>query len=51
MAKSNMSIFERYPVYRLTQEAYDQLRLMADEFPESYLDADHDLKLHSASAV
>ncbi len=37
-----MSTSERYPVYRLTQEAYDQLRLMADELPESYLDADYD---------
>ena len=33
---------ERYPVYRLTQEAYDQLRLAADEEPDSYLDPDLD---------
>lgn len=31
-----------YPVYRLTQEAFDQLRLAADENPESYLDSDID---------
>ena len=31
-----------YPVYRLTQEAYDQLRLAAYENPESYLDSDID---------
>ena len=29
---------DSYPVYRLTQEAYDQLRLAAEEDPESYLD-------------
>ena len=29
---------ESYPVYRLTQEACDQLRLAAEEDPKSYLD-------------
>ena len=29
---------ERHPVYRLTQEAYDQLRLAAEDDPDSYLD-------------
>ena len=29
---------DSYPVYRLTQEAYDQLRLAAEEDSESYLD-------------
>ena len=33
---------ERHPVYRLTQEAYDQLRLTADEDPDSYLDSEID---------
>ena len=33
---------ESYPVYRLTQEAYDQLWLAAEEDPDSYLDADID---------
>lgn len=28
----------RHPVYRLTQEAYDQLRVAAEEAPDSYLD-------------
>ena len=31
-----------HPVYRLTQEAYDQLRLAADENPDSYLDSEID---------
>lgn len=31
-----------YPVYRLSQEAYDQLRLVAEEDPDAYLDADLD---------
>ena len=30
------------PVYRLTQEAYDQLWLMAMERPENYLDPERD---------
>ena len=30
---------DSHPVYRLTQEAYDQLRLAADEHPGSYLDS------------
>ena len=29
---------ERFPVFRLTQESYDQLRLAASEKPEAYLD-------------
>ena len=33
---------ERHPVYRLTQGAYDQLRLSAHESPDSYLDPDVD---------
>ena len=33
---------EKYPVYRLTQEAYDQLWLAAEENPDAYLDADMD---------
>lgn len=33
---------ESYPVYRLTQEAYDQLRIAADECPELYLTIDID---------
>ena len=33
---------ERHPVYRLTQEAYDQLRLAAEANPEAYLDPDLD---------
>ena len=33
---------ENYPVYRLTQEAYDQLWLAAEENPDAYLDADMD---------
>ena len=33
---------ERHPVYRLSQEAYDQLRLAADENPDSYLNPDID---------
>ena len=33
---------DSYPVYRLTQEAYDQLRLAADENPDSYLDSEID---------
>ena len=33
---------DRYPVYRLTQEAYDQLRLASDENPDSYLDPEVD---------
>ena len=33
---------ERHFVYRLTQEAYDQLRLAAEENPETYLDPDLD---------
>jgi hypothetical protein len=33
---------ESHPVYRLTQEAYDQLRLAADENPDSYLDPESD---------
>ena len=31
-----------HPVYRLSQEAYDQLRLAAEENPEAYLDSDRD---------
>ncbi|MYH29562.1 MAG: hypothetical protein F4137_12070 [Acidobacteria bacterium] len=31
-----------HPVYRLSQEAYDQLRLVADENPDAYLDPDRD---------
>lgn len=31
-----------HPVYRLTQEAYDQLRLVANENPELYLDPQTD---------
>ena len=33
---------DTHPVYRLTQEAYDQLRLAADENPDSYLDPEID---------
>ena len=33
---------ERYPVFRLTQEAYDQLTIVARERPEIYLDSDTD---------
>ena len=33
---------ERHPVYRLTQEAYDQLRLFAEDDPGSYLSPDMD---------
>ena len=33
---------DSHPVYRLTQEAYDQLRLAADENPDSYLDPEID---------
>ena len=33
---------DSHPVYRLTQEAYDQLRLAADENPDSYLDSEID---------
>ena len=33
---------DSHPVYRLTQEAYDQLRLAADENPDSYLDPETD---------
>ena len=33
---------DRHPVYRLTQEAYDQLRLVAEADPDAYLDADRD---------
>ena len=33
---------ERHPVYRLTQEAYDQLWLAARETPEAYLDPERD---------
>ena len=33
---------DRYPVYRLSQEAYDQLRLAADEEPDAYLEPDRD---------
>ena len=33
---------DSHPVYRLTQEAYDQLRLAADENPDSYLASDID---------
>ena len=31
-----------YPVFRLTQEAYDQLRLAADDNPDAYLDPEID---------
>ena len=31
-----------HPVYRLSQEAYDQLRLAAEENPDTYLDPDRD---------
>ena len=31
-----------HPVYRLSQEAYDQLRLAADENPDLYLDSETD---------
>ena len=33
---------ERFPVFRLTQEVYDQLRLVASENPEAYFDPDAD---------
>ena len=33
---------DSYPVYRLTREAYSQLRLAADEDPDAYLDAERD---------
>ena len=33
---------ERHPVFRLTQEAYDQLTIVARERPEVYLDPDVD---------
>lgn len=33
---------EKFPVFRLTQEAYDQLRLFAGESPEAYLDPEVD---------
>ena len=33
---------DSYPVYRLTREAYNQLRLAADEDPDAYLDAERD---------
>ena len=33
-----------HPVYRLTQEAYDQLRLAAEEDPASYLDPEIDFE-------
>ena len=33
---------ERHPVYRLTQEAYSQLLLVAEDDPEAYLDAERD---------
>ena len=35
---------EQYPVYRLTQEAYDQLYEAAMEEPEAYLDPDRDFE-------
>ena len=35
-------MIDSHPVYRLTQEAYDQLRLAADENPDSYLDPEID---------
>ena len=35
---------DRHPVYRLTQEAYDQLRLAAAEDPDSYLDPEIDFE-------
>ena len=33
---------ERYPIFRLTQEAYDQLAIVARDRPEVYLDPDTD---------
>ena len=33
---------ERYPIFRLTQEAYDQLMIVARDRPEVYLDPDTD---------
>ena len=33
---------EQFPVFRLTQEAYDQLTIVARERPEAYLDPDMD---------
>ena len=35
---------ELFPVYRLTQEAYDQLRQAASSAPDSYLDPDVDFE-------
>ena len=35
---------EQIPVYRLTQEAYDQLTLLADENPQVYLDPQADFE-------
>lgn len=35
---------DNHPVYRLTQEAYDQLWLAAREKPEAYLDPDRDFE-------
>jgi len=42
MKKSFSKMTETYPVFRLTQEAYDQLRLAAEEDPNSYLNPDAD---------
>ena len=33
---------EKFPVLKLTQEAYDQLRLVSEENPEAYLDPETD---------
>ena len=35
-------MIDSHPVYRLTQDAYDQLRLAADDNPDSYLDSEID---------
>lgn len=35
---------ENFPVFQLTQEAYDQLRLFAGESPEAYLDPEIDFE-------
>ena len=35
---------DSHPVYRLSQEAYDQLRLAADDNPDAYLDPDRDFR-------
>lgn len=35
-------VAEKFPVLKLTQEAYDQLRLAAEENPAAYLDQSTD---------